>query len=80
METKEIIQEAALDLFSQKGFDSSSVRDIAAKTGIKDSSLYFRSPPKMNYCRMHGKSERKTDRKKMVTDRNTERTPVNLPL
>lgn len=41
METKEIIQEAALDLFSQKGFDSSSVRDIAAKTGIKDSSLYF---------------------------------------
>lgn len=41
METKEIIQEAALDLFSQKGFNSSSVRDIAAKTGIKDSSLYF---------------------------------------
>lgn len=41
METKEMIQEAALDLFSQKGFDSSSVRDIAAKVGIKDSSLYF---------------------------------------
>lgn len=41
METKEMIQEAALDLFSQKGFDSSSVRDIAAKIGIKDSSLYF---------------------------------------
>lgn len=41
METKELIQEAALDLFSHKGFDSSSVRDIAAKTGIRDSSLYF---------------------------------------
>lgn len=41
MERKEMIQEAALDLFSQKGFDSSSVRDIAAKVGIKDSSLYF---------------------------------------
>lgn len=41
METKEMIQEAALALFSQKGFDSSSVRDIAAKIGIKDSSLYF---------------------------------------
>lgn len=41
METKEMIQEAALNLFSQKGFDSSSVRDIAAKIGIKDSSLYF---------------------------------------
>ena len=31
METKELIQEAALDLFSRKGFDSSSVRDIAAR-------------------------------------------------
>ena len=41
METKELIQEAALDLFSRKGFDSSSVRDIAAQIGIKDSSLYF---------------------------------------
>lgn len=41
MDTKEMIQEAALDLFAQKGFDSASVRDIAAKIGIKDSSLYF---------------------------------------
>ena len=41
METKELIREAALDLFSRKGFDSSSVRDIAAQIGIKDSSLYF---------------------------------------
>lgn len=41
MNTKEHIQEAALALFAQKGFDASSVRDIAAKTGIKDSSLYF---------------------------------------
>lgn len=41
MDTKEMIQEAALELFSRKGFHSSSVRDIAAITGIKDSSLYF---------------------------------------
>ena len=31
MGTKELIQEAALDLFSRKGFDSSSVRDIAVE-------------------------------------------------
>ena len=36
-----MIQEDALELFSQKGFDSASVRDIAGKIGIKDSSLYF---------------------------------------
>ncbi len=36
-----MILKAALELFSQKGFNSSSVRDIAAKVGIKDSSLYF---------------------------------------
>lgn len=41
MDTKEMILEAALELFSQKGFASSSVRDIAARIGIKDSSLYF---------------------------------------
>lgn len=41
METKERILEAALELFSKKGFDSSSVRDIASIIGIKDSSLYF---------------------------------------
>lgn len=41
MDTKEMIQEAALELFSKRGFDSSSVRDIAKKTGIKDSSLYY---------------------------------------
>lgn len=41
METKEIILEASLELFSQKGFNASSVRDIAEKTGIKDSSLYY---------------------------------------
>ncbi|MGL5254566.1 MAG: TetR/AcrR family transcriptional regulator [Brevinema sp.] len=41
METKEMIQIAALNLFSQKGFNAASVRDIASAIGIKDSSLYF---------------------------------------
>lgn len=41
METKEMIQMSALDLFSNKGFNAASVRDIASAIGIKDSSLYF---------------------------------------
>lgn len=41
METKELIQEVALELFSKKGYQSSSLREIAAKVGIKESSLYF---------------------------------------
>lgn len=41
METKEMIQLAALNLFSKKGFIATSVRDIASAIGIKDSSLYF---------------------------------------
>ena len=38
--TKERILEAALDLFSQRGFDSVSVREIAVAVGIQESSLY----------------------------------------
>lgn len=33
--------DVSLKLFSQRGYAGSSVRDIAAKVGIKDSSLYF---------------------------------------
>lgn len=38
--TKEIILEKALMLFSQKGFESVSIRDIAAEVGIGNSALY----------------------------------------
>ncbi len=40
MDTKQKILYAALDLFSQKGYDAVSVRDIARAVGIKESSLY----------------------------------------
>lgn len=40
MTTKEKIMMEALNLFSVKGFDSVSVRDIAYAVGIKESSLY----------------------------------------
>jgi AcrR family transcriptional regulator len=38
--TKDLILEAAVDLFSEKGFKGASVRDIARRVGIKESSLY----------------------------------------
>lgn len=38
--TKQIILDEALDLFSVKGYDGVTVKDIAGAVGIKDSSLY----------------------------------------
>lgn len=40
MTTKESILETALDLFSQRGYDGVSVRDIAGAVGIRESSIY----------------------------------------
>ena len=40
MNTKEKIIYESLNLFSTKGFDAISVRDIANAVGIKASSLY----------------------------------------
>lgn len=38
--TKEKIFDAAIDLFAQKGFDATSMREIAEVVGIKKASLY----------------------------------------
>ncbi len=38
--TKEKIFDVSLDLFSQKGFDGVSVREIAREVGIRESSIY----------------------------------------
>lgn len=40
MDTKDRISEEARKLFSMKGYEATSVRDIAKAVGIKDSSLY----------------------------------------
>ena len=40
MTTKEKILDTALELFSRRGFDGVSVRDIARAVGIRESSLY----------------------------------------
>ena len=38
--TKDRILEAAVELFGEKGFHGTSMRDVARKVGIKESSLY----------------------------------------
>ena len=40
MNTKEKIFDVSLDLFSKKGYDSVSLREIADEVGIKKSSIY----------------------------------------
>lgn len=46
MNTKEKIFEASLNLFSKKGYDSVSLREIADNVGIKKSSIYSHYPSK----------------------------------
>lgn len=38
--TKDKIFETAIDLFSQKGYDAVSIREIAREVGIRESSIY----------------------------------------
>ena len=40
MDTKDLILTTSLDLFSKKGFDGVSVRDIAKQVGVRESALY----------------------------------------
>ena len=44
--TKEKIFDVSLELFSQKGFNNTSVRQIAREVGIKESSIYNHYPSK----------------------------------
>lgn len=46
MTTKERIIETALDLFSRRGYDGASVREIARAVGIRESSIYNHFPSK----------------------------------
>jgi AcrR family transcriptional regulator len=46
MNTKEKIFDVSLDLFSKKGYDSVSLRQIAEEVGIKKSSIYSHYPSK----------------------------------
>lgn len=39
--TKEFIEEVALELFSKKGYQAVSIRDICKVVGIKESTIYY---------------------------------------
>ncbi|MGW4247513.1 TetR/AcrR family transcriptional regulator, partial [Nocardia sp. NPDC004722] len=46
--TKDAIREAALQLFSTKGFDHSSLREVADAVGITKASLYYHYASKVD--------------------------------
>ncbi len=58
--TKQRILEEALDLFSVRGYDGVSVKDIAQAVGIKDSSLYkhYKSKQEIFETLLDGMNER----------------------
>lgn len=48
MTTKEIIMDAALHMFSERGYEAVSIRDICGEVGIKESTLYYHFKNKMD--------------------------------
>jgi AcrR family transcriptional regulator len=40
-DTKQVILDASLDLFSKRGYSAVSIRDISSKVGIKESAIYY---------------------------------------
>lgn len=38
--TKELIMDAALDMFSERGYDGVGMRDLARRVGVRESALY----------------------------------------
>jgi AcrR family transcriptional regulator len=45
-DTREKIREVALELFSTRGFDQTSLREIAERVGLTKASLYYHYPSK----------------------------------
>jgi AcrR family transcriptional regulator len=45
-DTRQRAIEVALDLFTEQGYDSTSLREIAERLGIKKASLYYHFPSK----------------------------------
>ncbi|MFJ9557095.1 TetR/AcrR family transcriptional regulator [Nocardiopsis sp. NPDC101807] len=50
-DTKAEIQAAALDLFARKGFEKTSLREIAERLGITKAALYYHFPSKNDLLR-----------------------------
>ncbi len=62
--TRQAVLDAALDLFSQRGYFGTSLRDVAAAVGVRESALYNYFPGKdalfdaLISAHQHGKLER----------------------
>ena len=62
--TRQAVLDAALDLFSQQGYFGTSLRDVAAAVGVRESALYNYFPGKdalfdaLISAHQHGKLER----------------------
>jgi len=54
LQTRRAIEEAAIDLFSRKGFDATSMEDIASAAGVGKATIYGYFPAKddifLHYC------------------------------
>ena len=50
-ETRRAIQRIALELFTQQGFEPTSLREIAERLGIRKASLYYHFPNKQAILR-----------------------------
>ena len=48
MTTKEKIMDVALHMFSERGYEAVSIRDICGEVGIKESTLYYHYKNKMD--------------------------------
>ena len=48
MTTKERIMDVALHMFSERGYEAVSIRDICGEVGIKESTLYYHFKNKMD--------------------------------
>ena len=65
--TRQAILDAALDLFAQKGFFGTSLRDVAKAVGVRESALYHYFPSKdalfeaLILADQHSKVERLTE-------------------
>ena len=41
MSTRDKIMDVALNMFSERGYEAVSIRDICGEVGIKESTLYY---------------------------------------
>ena len=69
-QTRAAVMNAALDLFSQKGYFGTSLRDIASVVGVRESALYnyFSSKEQLFEALITAASEERSDQLHEITE------------